>query len=131
VESFFKLRLLKLAGFDLIKDGEYLRQRKVAAETKAMLSLIDSAEDASRLDIKYLDIREINKLIDSPDLYPSQPRWRRQRSLGPRKIIPVGRVFGYAFISEENPYGNLAVFRQIGNGFLKPDIYAGNLFRRG
>ena len=65
VESFFKLKLLTLTGFDMTNDQAYLRQRKTGAEIKSLIENIEGSDSAGSLDMEYSKIREINKLIDS------------------------------------------------------------------
>lgn len=69
VESFFKLKLLMLTGFDMTVDHSYLRQRRVAGEIKSIIESIKDSDSAGSLDTEYSKIREINKLIDSYIIY--------------------------------------------------------------
>jgi DNA repair protein RecO len=65
VESFFKLRLLKLSGFDIMSDHAYLRERRAGRETMALITSIADSGSVSTLEAEYAAIREVNKLIDS------------------------------------------------------------------
>ena len=69
IESFFKLRILKYSGYDLTGDAEYLREKRVAKEAKALLATILDAPDAKKLDVEYDIIRDLNMLIDSYIIY--------------------------------------------------------------
>jgi recombinational DNA repair protein (RecF pathway) len=65
VESFFKLKLLTLSGFDMTGDQAYLKSRRVGGEIKRLIESIESSNSAGGLDTEYSKIREINKVIDS------------------------------------------------------------------
>ena len=65
VESYFKLKLLKITGFSLAGDSSFMKKRKISDETTGIIRAVEMSEDASKLDVEYEDIREVNKVIDS------------------------------------------------------------------
>lgn len=65
VESFFKLKLLELSGFDITEDLSFLKQRKAGSETASLLHAIRISGDPGKLDIEYDRIRELNMVIDA------------------------------------------------------------------
>jgi hypothetical protein len=69
IESFFKLKVLKFAGYDLVDDTQYLKDKHAGKEVKELLHRIESVPDVKRLDIDYDVIRDVNMLIDSFMIY--------------------------------------------------------------
>lgn len=65
IESYFKLMILKYAGYDLATDALYLKDHHISREIKELFRMIQSSPDASKLDVEYDVIREINMAIDS------------------------------------------------------------------
>lgn len=63
LESFFKLKLLKLCGFDLTKDGNYLKNKDI--KFKHSLNTILDAIAPHKLKFDFNILREINMLINS------------------------------------------------------------------
>ncbi len=69
IESYFKLRVLKMAGFDINVDDNYLKENHVTKEMKNLLAAISAAAEPEKLDVEYDVIREINMLIDAYMIY--------------------------------------------------------------
>ncbi len=69
IESYFKLMILKYAGYDLSKDAQYLKDHHISREIKELFRMIQSSPDASILDVEYDVIREINMAIDAYVIY--------------------------------------------------------------
>lgn len=65
VESYFKLKLLEMSGFDITEDDSYMKSRGAGVEMPKILEMIASSGSPEKLEIEYARIREINKLIDS------------------------------------------------------------------
>ncbi|MCX8092779.1 MAG: DNA repair protein RecO [Candidatus Goldbacteria bacterium] len=63
LESFFKLKLLKLCGFDLTKDSNYLINKDV--KLKHVLDTILSTAELQKIKFDFDILREINMLINS------------------------------------------------------------------
>jgi recombinational DNA repair protein (RecF pathway) len=69
IESYFKLKILKVSGYDLTGDATYLHERHVTREMRTLLNSISGARDVKKLDVEYDIIREINMLIDAYIIY--------------------------------------------------------------
>jgi recombinational DNA repair protein (RecF pathway) len=64
IESFFKLKILKYSGYDLVDDAQYFRDKKVDKGIRELIRGIESVPDVKNLDIDYDVIRDVNMLID-------------------------------------------------------------------
>jgi hypothetical protein len=69
VESYFKLAILKYAGYSLVKDTQYLKDNHIGKEIKELLTMIEQTPDIRKLDIEYDVIREINMAVDAYVIY--------------------------------------------------------------
>ena len=69
IESYFKLMILKYAGYDLAKDSLYLKDHSISGEIRELFRMIISSPDAAKLDVDYNIIREINMAIDAYVIY--------------------------------------------------------------
>jgi hypothetical protein len=65
IESYFKLMILKYAGYDLDQDVLYLKEHHITMEIRELFRMILSSPDAAKLDVEYDVIREINMAIDA------------------------------------------------------------------
>ena len=65
IESYFKLMILKYAGYDLAKDSVYLKEHHISKEIRELFRVILTSPDVAKLDVEYDVIREINMAIDA------------------------------------------------------------------
>src|ERR1035437_5088220 len=65
IESYFKLMILKYAGYDLVKDAQYIKDNHISREIIKLFVMILSSPAAAKLDVEYDVIREINMAIDA------------------------------------------------------------------
>jgi hypothetical protein len=69
IESFFKLKILKYSGYDLVKDAQYFREKKAEKGVRELIRGIESVPDIKNLDLDYDVIRDVNMLIDGYIIY--------------------------------------------------------------
>jgi DNA repair protein RecO len=69
IESFFKLKILKYSGYDLVNDAQYFREKKAEKGVRELIRGIESVPDIKNLDLDYDVIRDVNMLIDGYIIY--------------------------------------------------------------
>ncbi|MEI7542492.1 MAG: DNA repair protein RecO [bacterium] len=69
IESYFKLMILKYAGYDIAKDTQYLKDSNISIELTELCGKIQSSPDASKLNLELTVINDINFAVDAYIIY--------------------------------------------------------------